>query len=348
MKKIFAIVLCMILVLSGMAFAENTRPEGKVVLKDVQILANGTAIYDFTGIEAAVAFAEIEGYAGVHASLECNNTLAYEAVVQFTEITEPLIITATGLSKALSFMYEGGEEFPFLADMDSPGEAAMKDALREELDKVPGDDVDDTFDAFSQDQGTQEIDGVTYEVTRLCMTREQGAEFIDLLVEASEAAVANTRVQTEISIAELRDSFQPVLSFDGSVLESEYRKITDLTITGGLYNGMIEGDLNIYVDVEEAEATDDGYIEFAFTVEAEGSSYALVGAVEYTEDIGDASWLPAYTGGETIDLMNMTEAQAQQIETEMGAGALQALGVLMANPSVAQLVMSAMASAESY
>lgn len=348
MKKLLSILMTLVMLLSACAFAEAVENENaEIILGDIVVTMNETPILDLTGLDLILGVVTGETN-GMQLALGAADQEVLALNVALAG--EQLLLSMTGVSGVYSL------------DVAQAAETAGFDA-----DAVTNLDVNQVTEAISpEDQlalmalvmegaalvqagttaaGTEEIEGVTYEVTNVDITAEQ----IQPLLEKAVAILDNYShllAETGIeSFSQLYETFAPALAVSGVIYDGETTGIIDFAVAGSIYGGTEEehvGYVSLYL--EGAEVGEDGaslYVELGGGVGEQ--NYGLAFNLDCANE-NDGSWLPASDA--PVDLLTaiQDETQSQQLMLQAMSSGMMALSQMAAaNETVAALMGSMMA-----
>ena len=343
MKKILAILLSLVMLLSACAFAENEGAE--IVLGDIVVLEGETPILDLTGLDLilGVVTGETNGMQLALGAAD-NEVLALNIALA----GEQLLLGMTGVSGVYSLdIAEAAESVGIDANLTlnvnevteaiKPEDQLALMALLTEAAAL--------VQAGTTDAGTQEVEGVTYEVTSVEITAGQ----LKPLLEKAVVILDNYSYMLEDSgvesFTQLYEALTPALAVSGVILDGENSGVIDFMINGSLYSGTeteTSGYVNLYL--EGAEVNDDQvamYVEA--TIGTGEDSYTLAFNLDVTDE-NDGSWMPASDA--PVDLIEtlQDETQSQQLMLQAMSSGMMALSQMAAaNQTVAALMSSMMA-----
>lgn len=284
MKKLLAIFLCAVLLLSACAFAEGKE----LTLNNIQIDANGNPI-DLSGIDLRLSYAEDGENSGARLAIDGNGAeLAnLTASLQGNE----LLLAATGLSKVYVLTLD-----------DAAGEQKEQESVA-----FTEQDLNDflavwnawlaDFEASMVPTGTEEIDGATYQnysisisaeqldtvlfgvcdildrqsAIRAAVQKELGMDSLRALREASGIAMS---AEGTMSIGEQDASAEVIYTLSDPELEEPEHIGMDIIITA-LEDETTAGtglDVNICLyDADDAQSDDE--LDIGLTITLDGETF---------------------------------------------------------------------------
>lgn len=342
MKKLLAILMTLVMLLTTCAFAESDTDGAKITLSDIVVYAGEAAMLDLTGLSLGVGVHVGEAGKGMQLTLGAleNEVLALNMALAGKQ----LLLGMTGVTGVYSVDIAATAE-----SMGVDVDAVSNLDVEEVMGKISAEDqmalMSLLMEAMVVVQSgvttgmTGEIDGVTCDVT----TVEVAAESIKPLLEK---AVVNSYLLEESgfeSFSQMYNEIKPAIGVSGTILESEDSGVIDFVVNGSVMDGAQSGQLKLYVKGEEA-ADDSVNLYIEIGVGAGEESYAL-GFNLNVVDENDGSWIPASDA--PVDLLTALEdeTQSQQLMLQAMSAAMGAMSQMAAaNQTVAALLGSMMAA----
>lgn len=349
MKKILAILMTLAMLLSACAFAENENAE--IVISDVVVLAGEMPVLDLTGLGLKIG--AVTEPLGLQLALSAADQEVAALNLGVAENGEQLLLSMTGVTGVYSL------------DADVIGQAIEDAGV--DVDAIANVDMNEVTSMIStEDQlalmslameaaavaqagvtagGTETIDGVAYDVTKVEITAEQIKPLMDKAVDIVDNY---PELLAEAGIEDLAQTYaeiSPALSVSGTILDGEETGVIDFTVNGALYSGTEEeagGYVNLYLEGKEA-AEEAVSLYLKATAGAGEESYALAFNLDCTTE-NDGAWVPASDA--PIDLLAALEdeAQSQQLMLQaMSTGMMALSQMAAANETVAALMGEMMA-----
>lgn len=349
MKKILAVLMTLVMLFSACAFAENENAE--LVISDVVVLAGEMPMLDLTGLGLKIgAVAEPLGM-----QLALSAAGQEVAALNLGVAEEKLLLSMTGVTGVYSLDANVIDQVIADAGVDVDVEAITNLDMNEVTAQISAEDqlalMALAMEAVAVAQagttagGTETIDGVAYEVTKVEITAEQVKPLLDKLVDIVDNY---PELLAEAGIEDLAQAYAeiaPALSVSGSILDSEEKGVIDFTVNGAIYSGTeaeVGGYVNLYLEGKEV-GDDDASLYLKATVGAGEESYALAFNLDVANE-NDGAWIPASDA--PIDLLAALEdeAQSQQLMLQAMSTGMTALSQMAAvNETVAALMGSLMA-----
>ena len=346
MKKILVILMTLVMLLSTCAFAEAVEADGaEVVIGDIVVLAGETPILDLTGLSLGLGVYNGEN-TGMQLTLGAagNEVLALNLGIA----AEQVLLSMTGVSGVYSLDLNGaaesmGIDANLTLNVNEAAEAikpedqlALMALVTEGMALVQ---------AGTAAVGTEEIDGVAYEVTIVEISAEQLQPLLEkavAILDNYSYLLADSGVE---SFTQLYQALAPALAVSGTIYDSENAGVINFDLGGSLYSGTeeaVNGYLNVYIDGEAVNDHEvDAYVELTASTDAQ--SYTL-GFDIVVIDENDGAWVPASDA--PVDLLTaiQDEAQSQQLMLQAMSSGMMALSQMAAaNETVAALMGSLMA-----
>ena len=348
MKKILSVLMSLVLLLSVCAFAEPVEAEGaEIVLGDV-ILSEGTQpILDLSGLDLVFGV-----YAGETVGVQLALAAADQEALALNMALEgeQLLLNMTGVTGVYSL------NIAELADSMGIDAEAVANLDEEDLAAVikPEDQMAlmallmecvTVVQAGTTAAGTEEIDGVVYDVTTIEVAAGQIQPLIEKLVGILDhypELLAETDIE---SFTQLYEIIAPALAVSGAIYDGEDNAVIDFTLEGGIYSGTEEalsGFANMYIAAGE---TEDDHVAMHIELSAGSgeTSYTLAFKLDIADE-NDGSWMPV--SGGAVDLMTALgdESQSQQLTLQAMTTLMSAMSQMAAaNEIVAALLGSMMA-----
>lgn len=349
MKKILAVMMTLVMLFSACAFAENENAE--LVISDVVVLAGEMPMLDLTGLGLKIG--AVAEPLGMQLAL---SAAGQEAVALNLSVAEDkLLLSMTGVTGVYSIDTAVIGQAIEDAGVDMDVEAITNLDMNEVTAQISAEDqlalMALAMEAVAVAQagttagGTETIDGVAYEVTKVEITAEQIKPLMDKAVDILDnypELLAEAGIE---DIAQAYAGIAPALSVSGTILDGEETSVIDFTVNGALYSGTEEeigGYVNLYLEGKET-GEDAVSMYLKATAGAGEESYALAFNLDASTE-NDGAWIPAAEGA--IDLLAALEdeAQSQQLMLQAMSTGMTALSQMAAaNETVAALMGSLMA-----
>lgn len=307
MKKLLAIFLCAVLLLSACAFAEGKE----LTLSNIQIDANGNPI-DLSGIDLRLSYAKDGESSDARLAIDGNGAELANLTVSLQG--DELLLAATGLSKvyALTLDDAAGEQ------EEQDGIAFTEQDLNDFLAVLNAWLAD--FEASMVPAGTEEIDGATYQnysisisaeqldtaffgfcdildrqsAIRAAVQKELGVDSLRALQEASGIAMS---VEGTLSIGEQDASAEVIYTVNDPELEEPEHIGMDIIITA-IEDETTAGkgvDVSICLyDADDAQSDDE--LDIGLTITLDGETEAFTGMDGYVLLFEDGAEKGAYFG----------------------------------------------------
>lgn len=346
MKKLLAILMTLVMLLTTCAFAESDTDGAKITLSDIVVYAGEAAMLDLTGLSLGVGVHVGEAGKGMQLTLGAleNEVLALNMALAGKQ----LLLGMTGVTGVYSVDIAATAE-----SMGVDVDAVSNLDVEEVMGKISAEDqmalMSLLMEAMVVVQSgvttgmTGEIDGVTCDVT----TVEVAAESIKPLLEKAVVILDNYSYLLEESgfesFSQMYNEIKPAIGVSGTILESEDSGVIDFVVNGSVMDGAQSGQLKLYAKGEEA-ADDSVNLYIEIGVGAGEESYAL-GFNLNVVDENDGSWIPASDA--PVDLLTVLEdeTQSQQLMLQAMSAAMGAMSQMAAaNQTVAALLGSMMAA----
>jgi len=303
MKKVLSILLCALMMFMGSAMAASQE----ITIGNVMFYSGDQVMLDLSGIELKLGLGENEEYAGVMAGLAANGETLVEAVAALG--AENILLGMTGISDYYSInlqqvmeMLQAELEASGMSMEDLMGEltagvSAMQDtAALENIVTV----VENIMTTSMADGGTEEIEGVTYQIVTMTVTEEQMDELLKAIVAAVDAYVPEAADGTGYdSLVEAFEAGGMYSSMEGAIYMGDTDVIADFYQVLGYEGEEDEEVIEHYVSMEVLEGETEGaqemdiwyalYSDYDDFEEPEFSALAMI----YTEN-GE------FTGVETL------------------------------------------------
>lgn len=206
MKRIAALVLCLLLALCGCASPSGTDAGISFRLGDLVAALEEQIQLDLTGFDVRLEMAEQDGAAGMRLVFETEDQVYGQAILSAAGERLALKLDSGDLAPVYALdnapiadaLTGAIHELLFGADAGTDPLPEMKEQLQSLLDQLPQTDPDKTADAIDQLERLfdscfypgepTEIDGVTYETTVIDVEYEQLLELLMLQKDTRQAA----------------------------------------------------------------------------------------------------------------------------------------------------------------
>lgn len=324
MKKLLAVLLTVVMLLSACAMAEGIQ----VTVGNIVVCENGQALADLTGFDAMLTFAAEDGLGGVNAHFDLGGTELCNVLLAM--IGQQVLLEANVSGSQVAAYYLDlntlmgvlGQNIDLNMIQESIGEALAGDdspiAFPEEL-------AAELLAGCISDGGVNQIGGVDYETTLVEISPEQMRTLLEAVLEM---LVANGNT----SLEEAEEALEALES--GEI---------ELSLSGAIYTGSDSGIINmtLYVDGEDVDdavavsfyldgrESGDGLL-FSVSLEAASGdeSYSLDLDVSF-EKLSDTSWLPLDVDG-AVDILTVEDLESELTESFMGVGQTILMGAVYA------------------
>ena len=276
MKKLLAILLCAVMLLSACALAEGRQ----ITVKNVALTSNGTVALDLSALEAVIDVAAEGEAAGARLDITANGS-SLGSVVAALVGQEALLQINAMTSSAYALDVSGLD----LSSVTSSVENVMAEDNGAAFDAVLA-----QLDGIVTDGGVTTLNGMDYQTTLISISEEQMAALI--------AAAA----EQNASVAEQMDGMS--VSLSGAYYDAEGSDIVDASMSFD-YDGE-QMEVGVYAEYTKGEAGND-LLSLNLTVTADGESFGLNFDVVIAN--GDSAWLPTSIGDAV--LLSVDEAAAE-------------------------------------
>lgn len=301
MKKLFVILLSVMMLLSTCALAEGMQ----FTLKNVVLETNGEMVLDLTGLEAVAAIAATDGTVGGSLDIYGNGSNLGGVVL-------------AAIGRQALIQMNGGNSY--VVDLPEVDLSSVKDQIEDATDgKVDVSELIAKFDGIATDGGVATVNGVEYQTTLIKVSEAQMAE---LLAKGSEVS------------DEVEDLEDIAASMEGAFYDGEGSDILDLTIN------MVANDrpVELSVNVEHTEDSGAHLVALNLTGWVDDESFGISADVEITETAGE-SWLPTDIGGAVeLSLDELADSDGPLAQDAMAMAqsiAMSALSVVFSNQMAA-------------
>lgn len=343
MKKLLAMLLCAVMMLSTCAFAG-----GGITLKDVVLFEGDEALLDLSGLGVRFETYRNENNddVGLKIAFEAADQEALSLALAY--MGEKLLLSMSGVSGVYSVDFDALRELA----SDELGEAAVsampdfevKDVLESEWlaeSKTLLEKAGEMLESGEVDGEQVTIEGESYERSAISLSAEQCDE---LLLAA--CAIADKYAADLIggggSLADVYKQFDIDFIVDGEYFEGEAYDIVNGALSV-VSEGIELAVVTLYAEILEDEAADETgvYLEMEFASGTE--SYGMSLGLELTDD-DNSAWMPD-ADVEAKDLLAALEdeTQLQKLTTEALSAAMMAISyAASANETVGMLLTGAM------
>lgn len=354
MKKILAIVMSLVMLLSACAFAETpAAPVGAQITLGNPFVISGEGeaaevLLDLTGIDLGLGFCMNDVDKGAQLSLGANGqqVLALNAALG----EDALLLGMTGVSKMYSLKFADmaesiGVDADAVSDLDvnkvtqkidPADQMALLALLMEAVALVQANTI--------VTPEPQVIEGVSYNMTSVSVTADQLMPLVEKALPIADkyaSVLENTGLE---SFTQLYETLSPKVDVSGVYLDAKEQGILDFVVHGTLYAGTeqaVSGYLQLYLEGAEAENMGTNmYVEA--TVGFGEECYTLGFDVEVSNE-NDGSWLPASDAPVDLITALQDETLSQQLMLEAMSAGIMALSQMAAsNETIAALLGSMM------
>ena len=254
MKKVLAILLCMLMVFTGSAMAVSKE----LTIENVQVYMDDQVILDLSGIELNLAIGENAEYGGIMAGIGANGKELLNGIVAIG--AEEIVLGMTGLSDYYSINLE---ELVSLIEAELAAQGlTLEDLVNEAMGGVSSAMTMDTAtieqlleDAMTvlgnsmTDGGTTDIDGVTYQVINVRISQADMQILIDDLAAVLDVYAADSLEGTGYDNYAALMADAGVASYaEGTIYANEEVVVVDL------YQTLVD-------TISETEETIEHYVE---------------------------------------------------------------------------------------
>lgn len=296
MKKILAVLLAMLMLISACAMAEEASG-GQLIVRDVVIDMGEGGTLDLSGVDLTLALAGDEAQTALRLALDAAGASVLNVIAAFDE--EQLTLRADGISDVYALSYEDLialiEEAAGDIDLSEAFQSgfvagvavgASDGEMPEELVTLIDHAAEILPNAVTE-AGTQDIDGVEYEVLNIDIDEDGMALLLDDLIAFLDAyAQDGLEGSGYDSYRQMFDEADLRMSVDGEVRGSEEEIIASINVNAFVAGATEPETLNIYVDLTE---------DFEYeTVEV----YVVLSGVDGEEEEELISFLATYTGAD--------------------------------------------------
>lgn len=300
MKKLLAMLLAVLMLISACAVAEETFG-GKLVVRDMVISVDGESALDLSGVDLTLAMAGDDVQSALRLAVDAAGANVLNAIAAFD--AEKMTIRADGISDVYSLSYEDLialiEEAVGDVDLSEAfmrgfetgvavGSGAAEGEVPAEISALMEHATEILPNTIS-DGGTETIDGVEYAVMNIDISEEQ----MDLLLDDVAAIVdlyAADRLKDNgyDNCAQLFDEQQLRMSVDGEVCMSDAEIVASINVNAITKDETEPETLNIYVDVTE-DAENGAVDVYGVFSEVDGEEIDEIGSflATYTEADGE-------------------------------------------------------------
>ena len=303
MKKLLAVLLAVLMLISACAMAEGGFG-GKLVVKDVVIDMGGQVI-DLSGVGLTLALASDGTQGGLRMAVDAAGANVLNAIL--ASDAEQMTLRADGISDVYAVRYEdllnmlmeteGGAEFmdAFISGFEAGYQAGLSVGTDMAQGEVPAEIsalMEHAVEIISSAitiGDPETIEGVEYEVLNIAISEEQAGVLLNDL-----AAIADVYAKGQLagsgydSYGQLFDDAQLRLSVDGTVYMAEANTIASINVNAFAEDETESETLNIYADVtKDAEnGAMDVYVALS-EVDSEETEEIVTLSGTYTEIDGE-------------------------------------------------------------
>lgn len=291
MKKILAVLMAVLMLISACAMAEEASG-GQLIVRDVVIDMGEGGELDLSGVDLTLALASDEAQTALRLALDAAGANVLNVIAAFDE--EQLTLRADGISDVYALSYE---DLIALIE-EAAGETGLAEALQSGFGagyavgtgEMPAelvtliDHAAEILPNAVTEAGTEDIDGVEYTVLNIDVSEEQMDLLLDDLIAFLDVyAQDGLEGSGYDSYRQMFDEADLRMSVDGEVRGSEAEIVADINVNAFVADENEPETLNIYLDITE---------------DVENSSVDVYGVFsevdgEETEEI--ASFLATYT-----------------------------------------------------
>ena len=323
MKKILAVLLAMLMLISACAMAEEASG-GQLIVRDVVIDMGEGGTLDLSGVDLKLALAGDEAQTALRLALDAAGASVLNVIAAFDE--EQLTLRADGISDVYALSYEdlfnmiveaaGGDEEleAFVGGFESGVSAGMSAADGEMPAEVAAlvEHAAEIIPNSVSDGGTTTIDGVEYTVIEIDISEEQMDVLLDDVAAIADVYAAdNLKDSGYDSCAQLFDEQQLRASVNGAVYAGETDIIASIDLnaitadmsepeTVGVYavitsdaeNGIVNVDAHFYTGDEDARE-DFGALTATYA-EIDGEFAAIELSIYDPADENSGAYLAVY------------------------------------------------------
>lgn len=247
MKKLLAIILCAVMLLSAAAFAEGTE----LTINNVVISGSDGTVIDLSGIDLKLAIDKLENQLGLRLTLGGNGEEIASGMASLDE--SQLLLAATGLSSVYGLdvaELTAALQGMMITEQDVQDFIAVWEAWSAAM------------DAAITDLGIEEIEGVAYQNYSINVPAEATDALytgIIAILDRHPMIVSQLLADTGYNtLAELYAAMEVAITMEGSVSISETDMTMNLVATGvGADNAQVQvgGDMYMATIVDEATGT---------------------------------------------------------------------------------------------
>lgn len=291
MKKILAVLLAVLMLISACAMAEGATG-GHLIVRDVVIDLGGGETLDLSGVDLTLALASDDVQSALRLALDAAGANVLNVIAGFD--SEQMTLRADGISDVYALSYE---DLIALIE-EAAGDVDLSEAFQSGFDagyaigsgEMPAelttliDHAAEILPNAVTEAGTEDIDGVEYEVLNIDIDEDRMALLLDDLIAFLDAyAQDGLEGSGYDSYRQMFDEADLRMSVDGEVRGSEEEIIASINVNAFVAGATEPETLNIYLDITE---------------DVENSSVDVYGVFsevdgEETEEMG--SFLATYT-----------------------------------------------------
>lgn len=321
MKKLIALTLCLMLLLSGCAYAGG--PGEGLRLRDM-LCSNGTEdVLDAQGLSAALEYGHNDDVMGLRLTVSKDDGEANEAVLALVDdtllltldgstgesyvyaITDPEVVSTAAETLAGLFPEADGEPMPDFENMTEEEMEQYMAQLEQELEEMglTGEGAELTPEQERELEETtiklerfqeliescttagepQQFDGESYDTTRIDIDSDTMRELLDLL-QVSEMVSDNASLGQMLADAGITAELSAVIAINEDGTKSAYGMSPVFTSD--------EGD-RVKINFTVQNTHDDGSADVYLDLALNGETQAAFSITYEVYDLEDADWLPA-------------------------------------------------------
>ena len=291
MKKLLAVLLAAVMLLSASALAES----GRVTVKNIVVAADDQYVFDLTGFEAVIEGSVGDESAGLRVDFSANGSLGG---VVAALLGQQLLVQFNGAGSNIYGMNlaDFGIENA-MRSLESIQAAGTGAASAEIVATVSA-----LFEGSVTDGGVTQIEGMDFDTALVEITEDQFDALFQMILE--QAAAYNSQAYTN-DAAELLDKV--AVSMSGAIYTNETVKVIDLTAFADMDEEGVQGAVNLYA-VYVAEGAEDGDL-LSLAVTVFQGDQAILGASADFEfaATSDTSWMQL-DAGKAVDIQELIAA----------------------------------------
>ena len=290
MKKLLAMLLTAVMLLSACAFAES----GRVTVSNIVVAVDQTVL-DLTGFDLEIEGAVEDEAAGLRVDFSANGSSLGGVVAALLGQQLLMQINGTGGSVYGMDLADFGIENA-MRSLESVQAAGVSDLSAEAIAQVSA-----LFEGCVADGGVTQIEGMDFDTVLVEITEDQFKGLFQLILE--QAAAYNSEEYTEDAEELLEDVN---VSLSGAIYTNDAVKVVDMTAFVEMDDDE-QGSVNLYA-VYVADGGEDGDL-LSLSVTVSQGDQAILGASADFEfaATSDVSWMQL-DAGRAVDIQELIAA----------------------------------------